>query len=178
MKGGKKNYLTRSNRVNQNIHAVEVRLTDINGKQVGIVSLREALAQAEASGADLVEISSNALPPVCRIMNYGKFLYEKNKSSKEQKKKQKTIQIKEIKFRPNTEEADYQVKLRNSVRFLKDGDKIKITLRFRGGEIVHQQIGTKVLNRVRKDLEQISIVEYFPNKLEGKQLVMILAPKK
>lgn len=111
-------------------------------------------------------------------MNYGKFLYEKNKSSKEQKKKQKTIQIKEIKFRPNTEEADYQVKLRNSVRFLKDGDKIKITLRFRGGEIVHQQIGTKVLNRVRKDLEQISIVEYFPNKLEGKQLVMILAPKK
>lgn len=126
----------------------------------------------------MVEVSSSSLPPVCRLMNYGKFLYEKNKSFKEQRKKQKIIQVKEIKFRPGTEEADYQVKLRHSIRFLNDGDKIKITLRFRGGEIIHQQIGFEILNRIRKDLEHISIIEYISDKIEGKQLIMILLPKK
>jgi len=136
---------------------------------------------------DLVEISPNAEPPVCRIMDYGKFLYEKSKSSKEQKKKQKVIHIKEIKFRPGTDEGDYQVKLRNLIRFLEDGDKAKITLRFRGREMAHQKIGVDVLNRVKNDLVlnrvkndliELATVEYFPSKIEGRQMIMILAPKK
>jgi len=127
---------------------------------------------------DLVEISPNAEPPVCRIMDYGKFLYEKSKSSKEQKKKQKVIHIKEIKFRPGTDEGDYQVKLRNLIRFLEDGDKAKITLRFRGREMAHQKIGVDVLNRVKNDLIELATVEYFPSKIEGRQMIMILAPKK
>ncbi len=120
-------------------------------------------------------------PLVCRIMDYGKFLYEKSKSSKEQKKKQKVIQVKEIKFRPGTDDGDYQVKLRNLIRFLEDGDKAKITLRFRGREMAHQQIGMEVLNRVRKDLCEdldLAIVESFPSKIEGRQMIMVLAPKK
>jgi len=128
-----------------------------------------------------VEISPNAEPPVCRIMDYGKFLYEKSKSSKEQKKKQKVIQVKEIKFRPGTDDGDYQVKLRNLVRFLEEGDKAKITLRFRGREMAHQQIGMEVLTRVRKDLCEdmdLAIVESFPSKIEGRQMIMVLAPKK
>lgn len=127
---------------------------------------------------DLVEISPNANPPVCRIMNYGKFLYEKNKSNKEQKKKQKTINVKEIKFRPNTDMGDYQVKLRKLIAFLNNGDKVKITLRFRGREIIHQEIGIKMLNRICKDLEELSIIESFPKKIEGRQMVLILIPKK
>lgn len=129
-------------------------------------------------GLDLVEISPNAEPPVCRIMDYGKFLYEKSKSFKEQKKKQKVIQIKEIKFRPGTDEGDYQVKLRNLTRFLEDGDKVKITLRFRGREMAHQKIGVDVLNRVKNDLSNLASVESFPSKIEGRQMIMILAPKK
>lgn len=125
-----------------------------------------------------MEISSNTEPPVCRIIDYGKFIYEKNKSLKEQKKKQKLIQIKEIKFRPGTDENDYQIKLRSLVRFLKDGDKIKITLRFRGREITHQQIGIEVLNRIRHDLSELAVVESLPNKIEGRQIIMLLAPKK
>lgn len=140
--------------------------------------MREALAKSEELGLDLVEISPNAEPPVCRIMDYGKFLYEKSKSSKEQKKKQKIIQIKEIKFRPGTDEGDYQVKLRNLVRFLEDGDKAKITLRFRGREMAHQNIGINVLNRVKNDLIDLALVESFPSKIEGRQMIMILAPKK
>jgi len=142
------------------------------------VNLREALEKSEELGLDLVEISPNAEPPVCRIMDYGKFLYEKSKSSKEQKKKQKVIQIKEIKFRPGTDEGDYQVKLRNLIRFLEDGDKAKITLRFRGREMAHQKIGVDVLNRVKNDLIELATVESFPSKIEGRQMIMILAPKK
>ncbi|GAB2929295.1 translation initiation factor IF-3 [Hafnia psychrotolerans] len=139
------------------------------------------MEKAEEAGVDLVEISPNAEPPVCRIMDYGKFLYEKSKSTKEQKKKQKVIQVKEIKFRPGTDDGDYQVKLRNLIRFLEDGDKAKITLRFRGREMAHQQIGMEVLNRVRKDLcedSELAVVESFPTKIEGRQMIMVLAPKK
>lgn len=145
------------------------------------MTLREALEKAEEAGVDLVEISPNAEPPVCRVMDYGKFLYEKSKSSKEQKKKQKVIQVKEIKFRPGTDDGDYQVKLRNLIRFLEEGDKAKITLRFRGREMAHQQIGMEVLNRVRKDLcddRDLAVVESFPSKIEGRQMIMVLAPKK
>ncbi|UVK77618.1 MAG: translation initiation factor IF-3 [Sodalis sp. Fse] len=126
----------------------------------------------------MVEISPNAEPPVCRIMDYGKFLYEKSKSIKEQKKKQRVIQIKEIKFRPSTDEGDYQVKLRNLIRFLESGDKVKITLRFRGREMAHQQIGIEMLNRVRNDLSAFSVVESFPSKIEGRQMIMVLTPKR
>lgn len=150
----------------------------MDGEQIGVVSLKEALEKAEEAGADLVEISPNAEPPVCRIMDYGKFLYEKSKTLKEQKKKQKVIQVKEVKFRPGTDEGDYQVKLRNLIRFLEDGDKAKVTLRFRGREMAHQQIGMEMLNRIREDLDELAAVESFPNKIEGRQMVMVLAPKK
>ncbi|XXN65819.1 translation initiation factor IF-3 [Enterobacter ludwigii] len=181
MKGGKRVQPTRPNRINGEIRATEVRLSGLEGEQLGIVTLREAIEKAEEAGVDLVEISPNAEPPVCRIMDYGKFLYEKSKSSKEQKKKQKVIQVKEIKFRPGTDDGDYQVKLRNLIRFLEEGDKAKITLRFRGREMAHQQIGMEVLNRVRKDLCEdmdLAIVESFPSKIEGRQMIMVLAPKK
>lgn len=141
------------------------------------MSLREALEKAEEAGVDLVEISPNAEPPVCRIMDYGKFLYEKSKSSKEQKKKQKVIEVKEIKFRL-VQMSDYQVKLRSLIRFLEEGDKAKITLRFRGREMAHQQIGMEVLNRVKDDLQELAVVESFPTKIEGRQMIMVLAPKK
>ncbi|HCH49174.1 MAG TPA: translation initiation factor IF-3 [Proteus sp.] len=178
MKGGKRIQSTRQNRINSEIRAHEVRLTGLDGEQIGVVSLKEALEKAEEAGADLVEISPNAEPPVCRIMDYGKFLYEKSKTLKEQKKKQKVIQVKEVKFRPGTDEGDYQVKLRNLIRFLEDGDKAKVTLRFRGREMAHQQIGMEVLNRIRQDLDELATVESFPNKIEGRQMIMVLAPKK
>ena len=155
-----------------------MRLTGIDGEQLGIVSLDEALRKAEEAGLDLVEISPNAEPPVCRIMDYGKFLYEKSKATKEQKKKQKIVQIKEIKFRPGTDEGDYQVKLRNLIRFLEDGDKAKVTLRFRGREMAHQQIGIEMLNRIKDDLIELAVVESYPSRIEGRQMVMVLAPKK
>ena len=139
--------------------------------------MEEALDAAIKAGVDLVEISPTAEPPVCRIMDFGKFLYEKSKSVKEQKKKQKQVQIKEIKFRPGTDEGDYQVKLRNLIRFLEDGDKAKVTLRFRGREMAHQELGLNVLDRVKRDLEELAVVESFP-KVEGRQAVMMLAPKK
>ncbi|EPV0788998.1 translation initiation factor IF-3 [Proteus mirabilis] len=178
MKGGKRIQSTRRNRINGEIRAHEVRLTGLDGEQIGVVSLKEALEKAEEAGADLVEISPNAEPPVCRIMDYGKFLYEKSKTLKEQKKKQKVIQVKEVKFRPGTDEGDYQVKLRNLIRFLEDGDKAKVTLRFRGREMAHQQIGMEMLNRIREDLDELASVESFPNKIEGRQMIMVLAPKK
>ncbi|HBC6259702.1 TPA: translation initiation factor IF-3 [Proteus mirabilis] len=178
MKGGKRIQSTRQNRINGEIRAHEVRLTGLDGEQIGVVSLKEALEKAEEAGADLVEISPNAEPPVCRIMDYGKFLYEKSKTLKEQKKKQKVIQVKEVKFRPGTDEGDYQVKLRNLIRFLEDGDKVKVTLRFRGREMAHQQIGMEMLNRIREDLDELASVESFPNKIEGRQMIMVLAPKK
>lgn len=168
----------RLHRINKEITITKIRLTGVDGKQIGVVNINEALKKSEELGLDLVEISPSSVPPVCRIMNYGKFLYEKNKSIKEQRKKQKIIHTKEIKFRPGTDEGDYQVKLRNVVKFLNEGDKIKITLRFRGGELVHQQINAKVLYRIRQELNNLAIVESFPNKIEGRQMTMILAPKK
>ncbi|GLT13664.1 translation initiation factor IF-3 [Vibrio algivorus] len=130
------------------------------------------------AGMDLVEISPNAEPPVCRVMDYGKFLFEKSKAAKEQKKKQKQIQIKEIKFRPGTDIGDYQVKLRNLTGFLEDGNKVKVTIRFRGREMAHQEIGVDVLNRLKADTEELAVVESFPTRIEGRQMIMMLAPKK
>jgi translation initiation factor IF-3 len=136
-----------------------------------------ALKLAMEAGVDLVEISPNAEPPVCRIMDYGKFLYEKSKSQKEQKKKQKQVQVKEIKLRPATDEGDYQVKLRNLKRFLEDGDKAKVTLKFKGREMAHQELGLEVLKRIEEDLADVAVVES-QSKVEGKQAIMVLAPKK
>lgn len=155
-----------------------MRLTGVDGEQLGIVSLNEALRQANEANLDLVEISPNAEPPVCRIMDYGKFLYEKSKANKEQKKKQKVVQVKEIKFRPGTDEGDYQVKLRSLIRFLEDGDKAKVTLRFRGREMAHQQIGVEMLERIKNDLSDLASVESYPSRIEGRQMIMVLAPKK
>lgn len=148
-----------------------------NGDQVGIVPIGEAIRSAEEAGLDLVEISPNVEPPVCKIMDYGRFKFELNKKQHSAKKKQKQVQIKEIKFRPGTEEADYQVKLKNLIKFLETGDKTKVTLRFRGREMAHRDLGLKLLQRVEKDLEELGTVEQFP-KLEGRQMVMVLAPRK
>ncbi|MCY6428530.1 translation initiation factor IF-3 [Actinobacillus pleuropneumoniae] len=179
MKPVKRVQTNRAHRLNDEIRGVkEVRLTDENGEQVGIVSIQDALARAEDAELDLVEISPNAEPPVCRIMNYGKFIYEKEKAAKEQKKKQKVVQIKEIKFRPGTDDGDYQIKLRSILRFLEDGDKVKITVRFRGREMAHQDIGLDVLDRVKTDTAEVALVESAPGKLEGRQAVMVIAPKK
>ena len=143
-----------------------------------MVSLADATRAAEEASLDLVEISPNAEPPVCKVMDYGKFLFEKSKAQKEQKKKQKQIQVKEIKFRPGTDEGDYQVKLRNLRRFLEGGDKAKVTIRFRGREMAHQEIGIELLNRVKADLEEIAVCESFPRRVEGRQMIMVLAPTK
>ena len=153
-------------------------MTGADGESVGVVSIQEAVAAAEEAGMDLVEISPNAEPPVCRVMDYGKFLFEKSKSAKEQKKKQKQVQIKEIKFRPGTDIGDYQVKLRNLTGFLEDGNKVKVTIRFRGREMAHQNIGVDVLNRLKADTEEFAVVESFPTRIEGRQMIMVLAPKK
>ncbi|MFQ6370925.1 translation initiation factor IF-3 [Shewanella sp. YIC-542] len=166
------------NRINDEITGVsEVRLVGIEGEAIGVVGIRQAQEQADDAGVDLVEISPNAEPPVCRIMDYGKFLFDKAKAQKEQKKKQKQVQVKEIKFRPGTDENDYQVKLRNLIRFLEDGDKAKVTLRFRGRELAHQGLGMELMNRIKADLDEVAVVESFP-KMEGRQAVMVLAPKK
>ena len=154
-----------------------MRLIDAEGNQVGVVSNREALQKALESELDLVEIVPHAKPPVCRIMDYGKFLFEQNKKRGKAKKKQKQIQLKEIKFRPNTDDGDYQVKLRNLIRFLEEGDKAKVTLRFRGREMAHQDIGRKLLNRVEADLTEHGIVEQRPKK-EVRQMTMLIVPKK
>ncbi|OQW94422.1 MAG: translation initiation factor IF-3 [Beggiatoa sp. IS2] len=164
-------------RLNEEINAPKVRLIDAEGQQVGVVSLREAQQKAQEADLDLVEIVPNAKPPVCRVMDYGKFLFEQNKKRQVAKKKQKQVQIKEIKFRPSTEEGDYQVKLRNLVRFLEEGDKAKITLRFRGREMSHQELGQKLLKRIEADLIEYGSVEQQP-KMEGRQMVMVVAPKK
>tara|TARA_B110000046_G_C12809024_1_gene320438 strand:- start:37 stop:501 length:465 start_codon:yes stop_codon:yes gene_type:complete len=154
-----------------------VRLINAEGEQVGVVSISEAKQIAENSELDLVEIVPNSEPPVCRVMDYGKFIFEQNKKKHASKKKQKQIQIKEIKFRPGTEDGDYQIKLKNLIKFLNNGDKAKITLRFRGREMVHQELGTKMLKRIEADLEEYGSVEQFP-KMEGRQMVMVLASKK
>ena len=154
-----------------------VRLIDSEGRQVGVVSIREAKQMAYEAELDLVEISPGAEPPVCRIMDYGKFRFEQNKKLQAAKKKQKQIQVKEVKFRPGTDEGDYQVKLRNLLRFLADGDKAKVTVRFRGRELSHKDLGMDLLKRIETDLLEHAAVEQFP-KMEGKQLSMTLAPKK
>jgi translation initiation factor IF-3 len=152
-------------------------LIDNEGEQLGVVSIKDALSQAADLNLDLVEVSPQAKPPVCRIMNYGKYLFEQNKKKAEAKKKQKQMQVKEVKFRPVTEEGDYQVKLRNLKKFLESGDKAKVTLRFRGREMSHQELGMAMMERLEVDLEEYGSVEHKP-KFEGRQIIMILAPKK
>jgi len=154
-----------------------MRLNGIDNEPLGIVSLAEAFRLAEEANVDLVEIAPNAVPPVCRLMDYGKFKYSEQKRAHEAKLKQKIIQVKEIKFRPGTDEGDYSIKLRNLIKFLEEGDKTKITLRFRGREMAHQDIGMRMLERLRGDLEEVGQVEQFP-KLEGRQMIMVVAPKK
>lgn len=148
-----------------------------DGEQLGIVQTRQALEMAEEAGLDLVEIAPLAKPPVCKLMDFGKFKYQESKKAHEAKLKQKQIQVKEVKLRPGTDENDYQIKLRNMTRFLQDGDKVKVTLRFRGREMAHQEFGVRQLERIKADLEAVGMVEQFP-KLEGRQMVMVLAPSK
>ncbi len=157
--------------------APEVRVSGPNNEAIGILSLAEALRMAGELDVDLVEISPTAVPPVCRLMDYGKFKYQEQKKAAEAKSKQKVIEVKEIKFRPGTDDGDYNIKLRNIKRFLDDGDKCKITLRFRGREITHQEIGMALLQRIRDELADLIVVEQFP-KLEGRQMVMMIAPGK
>jgi translation initiation factor IF-3 len=154
-----------------------VRLVADNGDQLGIVSIAEALRMAEEQEVDLVEIAPLAKPPVCKLMDYGKFRYREQKKAHEAKLKQKQIQVKEIKFRPRTDEGDYRIKLNKLVEFLEEGDKVKVTLRFRGREMAHQEFGFRVLERVKADLEPHGVIEQFP-KMEGRQMVMVMAPKK
>jgi translation initiation factor IF-3 len=153
-----------------------VRLIDAEGEMVGVVSLRDALMAAEDAGLDLVEVSPNAEPPVCKILDYGKFKYEAQKKAAEARKKQKIIEVKEIKLRPNIDDNDYDVKMKSARRFLDEGDKVKVTMRFRGREMAHQDIGMSVLVKVRDDLQDLSKVEQMP-RLEGRQMVMVLSPK-
>ena len=154
-----------------------MRLIGVEGEQIGIVTLEIATSLAEEAEIDLVEIAPTAQPPVCRLMDYGKFRYQESKKKHEAKLKQKQIQIKEVKFRPNTGDGDYNIKLRNLISFLAEGDKAKVTLRFRGREMAHQEFGVRLLERVRNDLETYATIEQFP-RMEGRQLVMILSPKK
>ncbi|KAF7598742.1 MAG: translation initiation factor IF-3 [Candidatus Dactylopiibacterium carminicum] len=170
-----------AHRLNREIGVPEVRLVGEDGEQLGIVSTQQALVMAEEAGVDLVEIAPQAKPPVCRIMDYGKFKYQEQKRAHEakqkQKQKQKQIQVKEIKLRPGTDENDYQIKMRNMTRFLEEGDKVKVTLRYRGREMAHQEFGIRQLERIKADLGDTIVVEQFP-KLEGRQLIMVVAPKK
>ena len=149
----------------------------VEGEPIGIVSLQEAMRMAEEIDIDLVEIAPTAKPPVCRLMDYGKFKYRESKKAHEAKLKQKQIQVKEVKFRPGTDEGDYKIKVRNLTRFLTEGDKTKVTLRFRGREMAHQELGMQLLKRVEADLKEVGVVEQWP-KLEGRQMIMILGPKK
>jgi translation initiation factor IF-3 len=164
-------------RINGRVNAPKVRLIGANGQQIGIVSSSEALSKAQEAGLDLVEISPQAAPPVCRIMDFGKYQYEESKRRHAAKRKQKHIQVKEIKFRPGTGIGDYQTKLRALIRFLENGDKTKITLRFRGREMAHQELGMEMLKRIENDLKEYATVETFP-RLEGRQMTMVLAPGK
>ncbi len=164
-------------RINGEIRVPEVRLIGVEGEQLGVVKTADALVLSEQNEVDLVEIAPNAEPPVCRLMDYGKFKYQEQKRQQEARSKQKIIQVKEVKFRPGTDEGDYQVKLRNLRRFIEEGDKAKVTLRFRGREMAHQELGMRVLERVRDDLVELCLVEAMP-KLEGRQMVMVLAPRK
>ncbi|WP_332872682.1 translation initiation factor IF-3 [Albibacillus kandeliae] len=162
-------------RVNEKIRASEIRLIGADGENIGVVHPAKALELAEEAGLDLVEISPNATPPVCKIMDFGKFKYETQKREAEARKKQKIIEIKEVKFRPNTDTHDYEVKMRNVVKFLENGDKVKVTLRFRGREMAHQNLGRELLERVAEDTKEIGKVENFP-KMEGRQMIMLIGP--
>ncbi|HEY7670279.1 MAG TPA: translation initiation factor IF-3 [Hyphomicrobium sp.] len=163
-------------RINEAIRAKDVRLIDENGENVGVVSQADALARAVAAGLDLVEVSPDADPPVCKILDFGKYKYQTQKKAAEARKHQKIVEIKEIKMRPAIDEHDYNVKMRSIRRFFEEGDKVKVTLRFRGREMAHQQLGMNVLQRVKVDLESIAKVESEP-RLEGRQMVMVLAPR-
>jgi translation initiation factor IF-3 len=172
------NIATRQNaRINNEINAPEVRLIGVNGEQVGIVPTPQAIKMAEEAEVDLVEIAPLAKPPVCKLMDYGKFKYREAKKAHEAKLKQKQIHVKEVKFRPGTDEGDYKIKLRNLIKFLDEGDKTKVTLRYRGREMAHQEFGVRLIERVKQDLEPHAVVEQYP-KMEGRQLIMVLAPKK
>ncbi len=168
---------SKKNRINDQIDVNEVRLIGADGEQVGIVAIDDALQAAKAAGLDLVEMAADAQPPVCKVMDYGKHLFEIKKQKAAAKKKQKQQQIKEMKFRPGTDIGDYKIKLRNLMRFLEEGDKAKITLRYRGREMAHQELGMEMLERIEKDLEEYGVVEQRP-KMEGRQLLMVIAPKK
>jgi len=163
-------------RINDEIRVPQVRLIDDRGEMIGLMSAREALIRAYDVGLDLVEISPNAVPPVCKILDYGKYKYEQQKKANEARKKQKVVEIKEIKVRPNIDDHDYEVKMKQMKNFIGEGDKVKVTLRFRGREMAHQELGVKVLERIRGDLIELVKVEQMP-KLENRQMVMVVAPK-
>jgi translation initiation factor IF-3 len=165
------------NRVNEEINVPQVRLIAADGEQIGILDIQAAQERANQEGLDLVEIVPNAEPPVCRLMDYGRFRFDQKKKQAEARKKQKQVQVKEVKFRPGTDVGDYQVKLRNLTRFLNEGDKAKVTMRFRGREHAHRELGLDLLRRVEADLAEISVVEQQPQ-MEGRQMVMVLGPKK
>jgi translation initiation factor IF-3 len=163
-------------RVNEEIRAPQVRLIDQEGEMLGVMSAREALIRAYDIGLDLLEISPNAVPPVVKILDYGKYKYEQQKKANEARKRQKVVEIKEIKVRPNIDDHDYDVKMRQAKDFIGEGDKVKVTLRFRGREMAHQDLGLKVLDRIRSELAEITKVESMP-RLENRQMIMVLAPK-
>jgi translation initiation factor IF-3 len=163
-------------RVNEEILVPRVRLVDESGQMVGVVGRNEALEMAGEAGLDLVEVAPGADPPVCKILDYGKFKYEEQKKKNEARKKQKVIEVKEIKLRPGIDDHDYDVKMRSMVKFIEEGDKVKVTMRFRGRELAHQDLGMNVLMRVRDALDQIAKIEQFP-RMEGRQMIMVLAPK-
>ena len=163
-------------RVNREIDVRSIRLVGADGEMIGVVTLREGLTMAEEAGLDLVEVSPNADPPVCKILDFGKFKYEDQKKKNAARKKQKVIEVKEVKLRPNIDDHDYDVKMRMMKKFLEEGDKVKVTLRFRGRELAHQDPGMKVLEKVKADLEELGKVEQIP-KMEGRQMVMVIAPR-
>ncbi|MBM3377802.1 MAG: translation initiation factor IF-3 [Betaproteobacteria bacterium] len=167
----------RTHRVNGEITAPEVRLVGVDNEAIGIVKITEALRMAEEADVDLVEIAPQASPVVCKLMDFGKFKYQEQKKAHDARLKQKVIQVKEVKFRPGTDENDYQVKLKNLLRFIEEGDKAKCTIRFRGREMAHQEFGMRMLERIREDLADAAQVEQMP-KLEGRQMIMVVAPKK
>ncbi|MCH8866728.1 MAG: translation initiation factor IF-3 [Proteobacteria bacterium] len=164
-------------RRNEEIEAAEVRVIDAEGEQAGVMSLANGIELAKDVGLDLVEVAPTAEPPVCRVMDFGKYLFEQNKKAQSAKRKQKHVHVKEIKFRPGTDEGDYQIKLRKLMEFLEFGDKTKITLRFRGREMAHQELGAELLARVREDLKDYGVIEQMPQ-IEGRQMIMVMAPKK
>ncbi|GAA4809020.1 translation initiation factor IF-3 [Marinicella pacifica] len=164
-------------RRNQQIKIPEVRLIDQNGDQVGVMATDEALKRAEEAGLDLVEISPKARPPVCKIMDYGKFKFEQAKKQQQAKKKQKKVQLKEVKFRPNTDEGDFQVKMKNLRKFIDQGNKVKVTIMFRGRELAHRELGSQMLDRVAEEVQDEAVVEQRPAKMEGRFMIMLLAPK-